>query len=171
MNWEEIKELIKKMPWAELFEGKNNEECTEIFIYFIKMICIWKITKNKNKSRNHILTERKTLLNRIKILKRKKHNVRNKTKEISLKKSIIEAEIKLKEHREQERNTMENKVIDNMKENPKVLFDYIKKGKEYIYDAKEIYKILIEQQNSQFSERIETMKITKEEINNIEKGI
>merc|ERR1711874_475874 len=38
--WEEIKELIRELPWAELFEGKNNEECTEIFIYFMKMICI-----------------------------------------------------------------------------------------------------------------------------------
>merc|ERR1711874_672470 len=98
-------------------------------------------------------------------------------------KSIIEAEIKLKEHREQECNTMENNVIDNMKENLKALFDYIrrqkdkdtkigpfKKGKEYIYDAKEICKMLIEQYNSQFSERIENMKITKEEINNIEEG-
>ena len=115
------------MPLAELFEGKNNEECTDIFIYFIKKICIWKIPKKKNKSRNHIPKERKTLLNRIKMIKRKKHNERNKTKVKSMEKSIIEAEIKLKEHREQERNTMENKVIDNMKENPKVLFEYIRR--------------------------------------------
>ena len=46
---------------------------------------------------------------------------------------------------------MEKKVIDNMKENPKVLFDYIrrqkdrdtnigrfKRGKDYIYDSREI---------------------------------
>ena len=158
VSWEEIKELIREMPWAELFEGKNNEECTEIFIYFIKKICAWKIPKKKNKFRNHIPKERKTLLNRIKMIKRKKHKERNKTKVKSMEKSIIEAEIKLKEHREQECNTMENKVIDNMKENPKVLFDYIrrqkdkdtkigpfKRGKEYIYDAKEICKMLIEQ--------------------------
>ena len=183
VSWEEIKELIREMPWAELFEGKNNEECTEIFIYFIKKICAWKIPKKKNKFRNHIPKERKTLLNRIKMIKRKKHKERNKTKVKNMEKSIIEAEIKLKEHREQERNTMENKVIDNMKENPKALFDYIrrqkdkdtkigpfKKGKEYIYDAKEICKMLIEQYNSQFSERIENMKITEEEINNIEEG-
>ena len=78
---------------------------------------------------------------------------------------------------------MEEKVIDNMKENPKVLFDYIrrqkdkdtkigpfKRGKDYIYDAKEICKMLIEQYNSQFSERNETMKATEEEINTIEEG-
>merc|ERR1712055_721887 len=70
--WEEIKELIRELPWAELFEGKNNEECTEILIYFIKKICAWKIPKKKNKFRNHIPKERKTLLNRIKMIKRKK---------------------------------------------------------------------------------------------------
>ena len=76
---------------------------------------------------------------------------------------------------------MEKKVIDNMKENPKVLFDYIrrqkdrdtkigpfKRGKDYIYDSREICKMLIEQYNSQFSETNDTMKATKEEINNIE---
>merc|ERR1711874_560176 len=118
--WEEIKELIKEMPWAELFEGKNNEECTEIFIYFIKIICIWKKPRKKFKNRNHIPKERKNLLNRIKMLK-KKHNVRNRNKEKCIEKSILETEIKLMEHREWERNTMKEKVIDNMKENPKVL--------------------------------------------------
>merc|ERR1711874_925506 len=67
--WEEIKELIRVLPWAKLFEGKNNEECTEIFIYFIKMICIWKIPRKTVKNRNRIPKERKNMLNRIKMLK------------------------------------------------------------------------------------------------------
>merc|ERR1711915_258107 len=54
VSWDEIKE----MPWTELFNGKNNEECTEIFIYFIRIICFWKIPK-KNKNKNHIRKERK----------------------------------------------------------------------------------------------------------------
>ena len=181
--WEEIKELIRELPWAKLFEGKNNEECTEIFIYFIKMICIWKIPRKTVKNRNRIPKERKNMLNRIKMLKRKKHNAKNRHKEKCIEKNILETELKLKEHREWERNTMEEKVIDNMKENPKVFFDYIrrqkdkdtkigpfKRGKDYIYDAKEICKMLIEQYNSQFSERNETMKATEEEINSIEEG-
>merc|ERR1711962_1701181 len=44
VSWDEIKEIIKEMPWTELFNGKNNEECTDIFIYFIRIICFWKIT-------------------------------------------------------------------------------------------------------------------------------
>merc|ERR1711977_222090 len=132
VSWDEIKEIIKEMPWTELFDGKNNEECTNIFIYFIKVICLWLIPKKRNKNKNHIPKERKKLLNRIKMLKRK-------------------------EHRDQEKYTMEKKVIDNMKENPKVLFDYIrrqkdrdtkigpfKRGKDYIYDSREICKMLID---------------------------
>ena len=51
-----------------------------------------------------------------------------------------------------------------MKENPKIFFDYIRKqkdndkkigpfkiGNEYVYDTKEICRILVEQYNSQFS--------------------
>ena len=55
-------------------------------------------------------------------------------------------------------------LIENMKENPKILFVYIKKqnlrdneigpfkrGKEYVYDIEEICKMLVEQYNTQFS--------------------
>ena len=181
VSWDEIKEIIKEMPWTELFNGKNNEECTDIFIYFIRIICFWKIPKRRNKNKNHIPKERKKLLNRIKMLKRKKHITKNRNKEKSIENDILETEIKLKEHRDQEKYTMEKKVIDNMKENPKVLFDYIrrqkdrdtkigpfKRGKDYIYDSREICKMLIEQYGSQFSETNEAMKATQEEINNIE---
>ena len=64
-------------------------------------------------------------------------------------------------HRQEERMTKEKRVIENMKDNPKVLFDYINKQKdrdtkigpfkinnEYIYDGKEICKILVDQYNS-----------------------
>ena len=49
---------------------------------------------------------------------------------------ILISEIKLKEHRDQEKYTMEKKVIDNMKENPKVIFDYIKIQKDRYKDRK-----------------------------------
>ena len=43
-----------------------------------------------------------------------------------------------------------------------------KRGKDYIYDAREICKMIMVQYNSQFDERNETMKATEEEkINNI----
>ena len=70
-----------------------------------------------------------------------------------------------------------------MKENPKVLFDYIKKQndkdkkisplkiwEDYIYDTKELCKILVEQYNSQYSRSKNTEKISNEEINNTKEG-
>ena len=40
----------------------------------------------------------------------------------------------------------------------------------YIYDTKEICRILIEQYNSQFSERSKPNKITEEELKDINEG-
>ena len=97
--------------------------------------------------------------------------------------SIVETETALSEIRNQERYINEKRVINNMKENPKVLFDYIKKkkdidkkigplkiGEEYIYNTREICKILVEQYNSQYSRSKNTEKISNEEINNTKEG-
>merc|ERR1712240_668520 len=86
--------------------------------------------KRRNKNKIHIPKERKKLLNRIKMHKRKKHITKNRNKGKSIENNILETEIKLKEHRDQEKYTVEKKVIDNMKENPKVLFDYIRRQKD-----------------------------------------
>ena len=58
------------------------------------------------------------------------------------------------------------KIIENIKSNPKMLFNHVKKsknnenrvgpfknGNEYIYEAKTICNILTEQYNSQFSKK------------------
>ena len=70
-------------------------------------------------------------------------------------------------------------MIENMKKNPKVIFDYINKQKdrdtkigpfkiqnEYIYDLKEICKLLVDQYNSQFSINNDMLKINEEIFNN-----
>ena len=90
------------------------------------------------------------MLNRIKMLKRKKNTTRDKNKLKSIENSIIETEKRLTEHRKQEKSTAELRVIKNMKENPKVFYDHIKKQKDrdtkigpfqidkvYIYDTEE----------------------------------
>ena len=41
---------------------------------------------------------------------------------------------------------------------------------EYIYDTKEICKILIQQYYSQFSKRYQSLRINSEEINDTEEG-
>ena len=70
-----------------------------------------------------------------------------------------------------------------MKENPKVLYDHIKKhkdrdtkigpfqiDKELIYDTKEICTLLIKQYNSQFSKKCQSVKINEEEIYDTKEG-
>ena len=181
--WSLIKQILKELDWNRIFEGRNNEECTHIFIEIIKKICIDLIPRKNNKCKNKIPRERKKLLNRIKMLKRKRHCSRNKNEKKGIEESIIETELKLSEHRNQERNMNEERVIENMKDNPKILFDYIKKqkhkdkkigplkvGEEYIYDTREICKILVEQYNSQYSRSKSTEKITEREINDIKEG-
>ena len=113
------------------------------------------------------------------MLKRNKHRANNMKMKRKIEESIIETEKILSEKRKQERYINEKRVINNMKENSKVLFDYIMKqkdkdkkigplkiGEKYIYDTKELCKILVEQYNSQYSRSKNTEKISNEEINN-----
>ena len=48
------------------------------------------------------------------------------------------------------------------------MISQFKVGEEYIYDTKEIYKLLIQQYNSQLSNRSKTSSIIDHEINDTE---
>ena len=183
VNWERIKEIIELMPWRELFEGKNNKECTEIFIDCIRRICLCLIPKRLTKNKNKIPRIRKKMLNRIKMLKRKKNSTKDKIELRSIENNIIETEKSLAEHRKQEKNTLEEKVIENMKDNPKVFYDHVRRQKdkdtkigpfqideEYIYDTEKICKLLVQQYNSQFSKRCQSTRTNEKEINDTEEG-
>ncbi|MCP4255272.1 MAG: hypothetical protein GY775_18075, partial [Candidatus Scalindua sp.] len=126
VNWTQMKEVLLEMPWKEIFDGKNNEECTEIFIYVIQIIRFLMVQKKSNKSKSTIPRERKTMLSRIKMLKRNKHREKNKNKVKLIEDRIIETEKRLLEHRKNERNSNEERVIKNIKENPKIFYDYIR---------------------------------------------
>ena len=181
--WPMIEKRLSEINWDKIFDGKNAEECTYIFIEIIKSICLELIPLKKTISKGKISRERKVMLNRIKMLKRKKHRSKNLKDRRRIEESIIETEKILSEKRNQERSINEKRVINNMKENPKVLFDYINKHKEkdkkigplkiegeYVYDTKELCKILVEQYNSHYSRSRNKEKITNEEINNTKEG-
>ena len=51
VSWERINEIIERMPWRKLFEGKNKKECTEIFIDCLRRICLNIIPKNGLKTK------------------------------------------------------------------------------------------------------------------------
>ena len=128
--WPMIEKRLSEINWDKIFDGKNAEECTYIFIEIIKSICLELIPLKKTISKSKIPRERKMMLNRIKMLKRKKYRSKNMKDRRKIEESIIETEKILSEKRNQERSINEKRVINNMKENPKVLFDYINKHKE-----------------------------------------
>ena len=72
ISWTLINKILEKMPWGELFEGKSHKECTEMFISCIREICLTLIPKKNYKRKSKVPRERKKMLNRIKMLKRKK---------------------------------------------------------------------------------------------------
>ena len=130
VSWDNINKEINEVPWQTLFNGKNTEECTYIFMKCLLNICMKLIPRKNTKGKSRIPRERKKLLNRLKMLKRTKHRTRSKPKVIVLDKKIQETEDMLLCHRKTERKIKENAVIENMKKNPKVLFDYINKQKD-----------------------------------------
>ena len=114
--------------------------------------------------KTRIPKERKKLLNRIKMLKREKHKAYSKEKNKIFEKKIMETEEKLLECRRCEKMISEEKAIDCMKDNPRMIYSYInkqrnrqkeigpfKRGDEFIYDGKEICNSLKSQYVSQFS--------------------
>ena len=72
--WTRIGLILSKFDWEAIFEGRNVEECTYIFLEIIKMICLEMIPRKNKTSKSKIPRERKMLLNRIKMLKRKKQS-------------------------------------------------------------------------------------------------
>merc|ERR1712098_132095 len=63
ISWTQIRNTIEEIKWKEIFEGRCNEECTEIFIEIITQICISLIPKKFNKGKNKTPRERKKLIN------------------------------------------------------------------------------------------------------------
>ena len=131
-------------------------------------MCVDNMPKKMKERKNKIPKERKKMLNRIKMLKRDKHRAYSKEKKKIIEKKIIETEEKLIENRRREKLENEEKAIDCMKENPRMIYSYInkqqnrqkeigpfKRGNELIYDGKEICNCLREQYVSQFTNKSE----------------
>ena len=167
LNWKEINKSIKEKPWREIFGTKDTIEGYKEFDKEISNICMEIVPRKQDgRKKRRIPKERQKLLNRIKMLKREKHKAYSKEKKNINEKKILETEVKLIELRRKEKLESEEKAIDSMKENPRMLFSYINKqrnrkneigpfknGDEFIYDGKEICKELMSEFHSQFSEQ------------------
>ena len=93
--WAGIKQILMELDWPKIFKEKNVVECTQIFLWIVTMICCQLIPKKINKYKEKIPRERKKMLNRIKMLKRKRHNTKNRNDRIKLEECITETEKRL----------------------------------------------------------------------------
>ena len=181
ISWDTVNEKIKEIPWKKLFLDKDSQTCTNIFISIISYICSKLMPPKKPHISSKIPRERKRLLNRLKMLKRSKNRKRNEEKK-EVGRKIEETEKRITEHRKHERYVKEMRIVENIKSNPKLLFDYVKKsrdqdnrigpfknGNEYVYDAKTICSMLTDQYTSQFSNRSENV-IEDKMFENIQEG-
>jgi len=69
ISWSHINDEINDIPWQILFNDKDTETCTNIFMEYLLMLCFKFIPRKKAKSKSKIPKERKKLLNRLKIPK------------------------------------------------------------------------------------------------------
>ena len=165
IEWEVIKEGIKRTKWKETLKG-DAIEITEIFLKKISKLSLENIPKKKKERKDRkIPREIKKLLNRIKMLKRNKVNAQSKEKKSVIENKIFDSETELIERRRKRKSESEKKAIECMKENPKMFYSLVKKeknrknevgpfkeGEELINDGEEICNRLVTEYYSQFSE-------------------
>ena len=101
INWKEVNERIREIPWEEVKENKSMVELNEYLITQIIRICIELIPKKdtrKDASRK-IPKVRKKLLGRMKMLKRGKRKAISNSKKDFIDKKIQEVEKQLIDER------------------------------------------------------------------------
>ena len=180
IKWKEVNEKVTMIPYENI-ESKDTIILIEDLLKNLNNICEEKTPKRKKngkKDRIRIPKERKKLLGRMKMIKRDRRKAVSESKKEELSEKILIVENELVQQRKKERLKDENKVIRNMKENPKALYSYVNRENKkkveigpfkvcdkYIYEGKEICKMLNDQYKAQFSTN--TMDSNEEEIMNL----
>ena len=171
-NWKSIYEQVKRTPWRSILQDKDTIDGSKEFESTLSSIFIENIPKRIIRPNHSIPRERKKLINRIKMLKRNKHRARSIVKKNIIEGKILETEQKLLEQKRNEKLYREQKAIECMEKNPKMLFSYIKQqknrhteigpfkqGNELIYDNEKICNCLKDQYVSQYTTREERENI------------
>ena len=167
INWKEVNKRIKDIDWYKIQESKSMLELLEYIMERIMEICKSFIPKKREGKKNagrRIPKARKKLLGRMKMIKRDLKKAISNSKKDELNRKIQDVEQKLIDERRKESLENEKRVVEQMKENPKVLFSYVKRenkrrdkigpfknGEKYVYDNEEICGRLLNQYKNQFS--------------------
>merc|ERR1712074_103149 len=94
INWDMIKKGIKDMEWRKICEDGDAIEIIVILLNMLNILCTKEVPRKKNKEENNRgkPKEVKKLLNRIKMLKRKKRKAYSKEKKKIFESRILETE-------------------------------------------------------------------------------
>ena len=180
IEWENIKKDLEYIDWKDLFKEKACDVCLKLFIGKIIELCNKYIpTRKGNNTHSKIPKYRKRLFNKIKMLRRSKRKANNRRKEI-IDQKIMEIEKTILENKRDERYLREKKIIENIKEKPKMFYGLIKSNEkrinkigpfridgEYITENNNICKTMMNQYNGRFSKKDKPNKDIDEKFENI----
>ena len=167
VKWKRIIEMMEDIDWDQEFESRDSIAGGKNMLdKFTKCAKENAPKRNTQSNKSKIPRERKKLHNRLKMLKRAKHNAYSRKRKRRCEKQILETEQKIIESKRNERLEKEKQCIESMKENPKVFYAFInkqrnrrievgpfKRGETFIYNGKEISNCLKTEFTSQMSER------------------
>ena len=169
VNWKEILQEMKNINWMEECREHDSIESTGIFYKILTETCEKNAPKKrKTRNNNKEKEEIRTILNRIKFLKRKKRNATTdeRKKEIDIR--LLEADCELVRERRVEKYEREVKLKRGIKSNAKMIHGIInkkkrkkrkigpfKKGNRRVDNDKELTNIMKDEYTSQYSEKTE----------------
>merc|ERR1712215_32313 len=88
-------------------------------------LCKKYIPEKKSRNKNTIPKRRRQLFQKMKLLRRSKRNANNKRKKV-IDNKILEVEKEILNHKKEERDIKEKRVIENMNKKTKIFHDFIK---------------------------------------------
>ena len=137
-NWQEIREQLKNVNWSSLLEGKDVEEMSQEFESKLVDICEKNTPKHKlgGKSKQYIPAARRAMIklksnlnHKINLNKYVKPN-KDKAKIDKLITKKLEVEEKIRESHKAEEIYKEQKMLAQIKTNPRALYSYAKRKKK-----------------------------------------
>merc|ERR1711889_33876 len=100
LNWNNIIKCIEDTNWEQKFETKDSIQNGEEFLEIITNNAKENAPKRRQQGKNEKMPiERKKLHNRLKMLKREKHQAYSKERKKRFDKKIIETEQKIIDHK------------------------------------------------------------------------
>ena len=174
IKWLEINEELIK-DWENIFVSDNIQVNTDILYKILDEIVDKYIPLKKSKHQTCIPRDRRILFQKIRQWKKGLAKEKNAWKVIELKGKIENAEQMIIQSKENEKRDLEERTLENIKKNPKLLYSYAKKMNKRRIEIgpirnegrltnvkKEICNILAERYKREFTPRIDNEEIDAE---------